>query len=495
MYSLKGHISEEERFLTEADTSSATNMEMAICHAYNVMYKNLSDEDAIKTAGFGGKYDKYKDLLPTGVKVAEASGGKWGGTLIHSGSGSAASNNYQNATDTTPKADFTGNSDNYISLKKAGDSGKGAQLMSAKSAEAAGVVNAAIQHYQKNTKDAVVTGVSEALHILQEEMLATARNDMQVVVGGGKTDFANWYMTKSSRVDDLKKVERNVKKVTAHLKAELGIMGIPRAGRNLEKNLIQNDKIKKVETIKDLEPYEQEYRDDQSWSVGGKKGVMVNPAHVAKGTELDDTGLKTQITDVVNVSIESKAWKAQLETFFTNNQDLKKWIVYEAGSGLYKFTGNLSNDSKYTGDNTAVANKIVVFQESGSGIKKWYEMLDFADNNTSLVDKVDISYKGSKTSRYIKLGLAAQYKSELPMLQEEITRLQAQYMLNEGVFRWIKDKSAVLAQKVKDVVKVFYEKIIKKLIAWLIEKAKQGVGLLFEAMGIETTVTMSTPKW
>jgi phage terminase small subunit len=493
MYSLKGHISEEERFLIEADTSSATNMEMAICHAYNVMYGNLSDEDAIKTAGIGGKYDKYKDLLPTGVKVAEASGGKWGGSLIHSGSGSAASNNYQNATDTTPKADFTGDSDNYISLKKAGVSGKGAQLMSAKSAEAAGVVNAAIQHYQKNTKDAVVTGVSEALHILQEEMLATARNDMQVVVGGGKTDFANWYMTKSSRVNDLKKVERNVKKVTAHLKAELGIMGIPRAGRNLEKNLIQNDKIKKVETIKDLEPYEQEYRDDQSWSVGGKKGVMVNPAHVAKGTELDDTGLKTQITDVVNVSIESKAWKSQLEEFFSNNKDLKKWIVYEAGSGLYKFTGNLSNDSKYTGSTKAVANKIVVFKDSG--IKEQYDMLDFADNNTSLVDKVDISYKGSKTSRYIKLGLAAQYESELPMLQEEITRLQAQYMLNEGVFRWIKDKSAVLAQKVKDVVKVFYEKIIKKLIAWLIEKAKQGVSLLFEAMGIETTVTMSTPKW
>ena len=160
---------------------------------------------------------------------------------------------------------------------------------------------------------------------------------------------------------------------------------------------------------------------------------------------------------------------------------------------MYKFTGNTSTNSKYTGSTKAVANKIVVFQESG--IKTSYDMLDFADNNTSLVDKVDISYKGSKTSRYIKLGLAAQYETELPMLQEEITRLQAQYMLNEGVFRWIKDKTVVLARKVKDVIKAFYEKIIKKLIAWLIEKAKQGVGLLFEAMGIEPTASMSTPKW
>ena len=222
---------------------------------------------------------------------------------------------------------------------------------------------------------------------------------------------------------------------------------------------------------------------------------MVNPDHIKKGDELKDAGLKQQITDVVNVSIESKAWKTQLETFFTNNEALKKWIVYEAGSGLYKFTGDTSTGSKYTGTNTAVANKIVVFQESGTGIKEWHEMLDYAKDNTALVNKVDISYKGSKTSRYIKLGLASQYESELPMLQEEITRLQAQYMLNEGVFRWIKDKTAVLAQKVKDAVKAFYEKIIKKFITWLIEKAKKGVHLLFEAMGIEATVTMSTPSW
>ena len=56
--------------------------------------------------------------------------------------------------------------------------------------------------------------------------------------------------------------------------------------------------------------------DDQSWAIGtgqkkGRGGVMVNPAHVAKGAELDDAGLKKQITDVVMVSIESKAWKSQ----------------------------------------------------------------------------------------------------------------------------------------------------------------------------------------
>ena len=71
--------------------------------------------------------------------------GPW---LLHSGSGSATTF-YSQGRDVTPKADFVGDSKNYISLKKAGDSGAGAQLMSAKSGEAAGVVEASIGHYEE----------------------------------------------------------------------------------------------------------------------------------------------------------------------------------------------------------------------------------------------------------------------------------------------------------------------------------------------------------
>ncbi len=138
--------------LMEADTSAATNAEMAICYQYNI--RQLDDHDkALSKAGIDP--EKFKkvtsDLLEIGQKVAKQMGNR-GSHLVHSGSG-AATNFYEGGRDNTPKADFTGNNKNYISLKKAGESGgSGAQLMSAKSAEAAGVVKAGIFHMENNSK-------------------------------------------------------------------------------------------------------------------------------------------------------------------------------------------------------------------------------------------------------------------------------------------------------------------------------------------------------
>ena len=76
--------------------------------------------------------------------------------------------------DNTPKADFIGNNKNYISLKKAGESGgSGAQLMSAKSAEAAGVVKAGILHMEKNSKQKAAKDPSfiRAIDILENDKL------------------------------------------------------------------------------------------------------------------------------------------------------------------------------------------------------------------------------------------------------------------------------------------------------------------------------------
>ena len=487
-------------FLSEGDTSDATNAEMAICYQYNLMYnEGMTHEGALEKAGISSeKFKKVKpELLTIGHNVATDSKGSWGPILNHSGSGSAQ-NYYENARDTTPKADFTGDAQHNISLKKAGQKDKGAQLISAKSAEAAGVVNAAIKHYQKNSSGGVVSGVTEAMHILQKEMLATARNDMQVVVGGGKTDFADWYMTKSSRVKLVSKYERNKKKIADHLKAELQILGATTQPRNLDPvraRLIKLPNNIQLNTLKDLEKYETEYQKDSGWKIKGKKSVRVNPDHIKKGQELSDPELKKQITDVIEVSVKSKAWRDTLENFFSKNEELKKWIVYEAGSGLYKFTKKASDGTSYYEQDSPVANKMLVFTDNG--IKSGYPIscLDWSSNNTSLVNKIDISYKGSKKDRYIKFGLAAHYESELPMLQEEITRIQSQYMLNEGVFSWVKDKVKAFKDKVVEAIKMFYEKIIKKFITAMIKLAEKSIQLFFQTLGLEPSVTMKTPKW
>ena len=95
---------------------------------------------------------------------------------------------------------MVGNSENQISLKKQGDKGSGAQLMSAKSGEATGVFEAALDHFKANESMKLTGDLSEVLNILGTEMEATAKNDSFVKVGEAKKDFEGWYTTTSDTI-------------------------------------------------------------------------------------------------------------------------------------------------------------------------------------------------------------------------------------------------------------------------------------------------------
>tara|TARA_Y100000310_G_scaffold321_1_gene403 strand:+ start:165 stop:1622 length:1458 start_codon:yes stop_codon:yes gene_type:complete len=481
-----------KQFIVEADTSSATNAEMAICYQYNMLKFNDHDE-ALSKAGIPvNKFKKVTpDLLAIGLNVAKQMEDR-GSHLVHSGSGSAT-NFYKGGRDNTPKADFTGDTKNYISLKKAGETGgSGAQLMSAKSAEAAGVVSAGIIHMESNTKQKVGNNPDfvKAMDILENKMLETARNDLNVEVSKGKVDFIEWYISRSSRAVQLKK-KYTFDSVERHLKAELSLLGATRANKSAGKNLLPLEKPLKKSQLK---IYKKEYENDTSWKVGD---VEVSWEHLTNVSpeKLKDPALKKQITDVIQTSVNSTEWQTELTKFFNNNEELKKWIVYEAGSGLYKFTGESSSKTSYHGSESAVANKILVFNDNG--IDHEEDMMKWSMANSNLVNKIDISYKGSGRSKYIKLGLAAHYEMELPLLQEELIKLETSYMLSEGIFSWVKDKAKTFMNKVKDIIKMFYEKIIKKFIMGIRRIAEKGVSVLLETLNIEIepTVVMSTPKW
>ena len=485
----------EEVYITEADTSAATNTEMAICYAYN-KNQGMDHDKALKAAGIPGtKWDgaikKEVSIIKIGQNVADQMGNR-GPALVHSGSG-RASNHYESGSDKTPKADFTGNSDNYISLKQAGDSGSGAQLMSAKSGEASGVFEAAIAHFQKNSNVDLSSDkdFKTALKILSVDMEKTARNDLNVEVAKGKTEFSDWYLQSSSRKDEVSKKEKDAKKVDAHLKAELSLIGASRSSKNAENNLIKG--VPPIDQ-KSLTKYMDEYKNDETYKVGD---VLVSAKHlknVAAG-ELTDPKLKEQITAIVQTSVDSGPWKVHLSKFFENNQELKKWIVYEAASGLYKFTGRVSDGKRYKGSESAVANKILVFNTGG--IKEEHNVIDYAMSHPELVNNLDISYKGSGRSKYIKFGINASVEHSMPMLTEELSTLQNQYMLNEGIFSNALNKAKNFARKLGQIFKNFYENIIKKFISGLYDLAKQGITTFLDELELDVsgTTTLTTPSW
>ena len=137
-------------YITEADTSSATNAEDAIVYVYNTVRGKMNHEDAL-TAGNMTEKD-FKKLTPDLIKIAKDVVLKWpsaksAGASLKLASEKSGPNHYKGAGDVTSKTDLYGNKSNQVSLKMEGDK-KGAQLISSKSAEAAGCVNAAIMHWE-----------------------------------------------------------------------------------------------------------------------------------------------------------------------------------------------------------------------------------------------------------------------------------------------------------------------------------------------------------
>ena len=132
-----------------------------------------------------------------------------------------------------------------------------------------------------------------------------------------------------------------------------------------------------------------------------------------------------------------------------------------------------------------------------NGIKSEYDMMEYAENNTSLVNNISVSYKGSGRSKYIKLGIQSSMDQELPTLMEEVEQIQEQYYLCEGVFSNLKNRAKRFLTSIKKAVMKFINKVIMRVIGNLKTLAQKGVSSLMEALGLEfsANVTMSSPKW
>ena len=498
--------------LAESDTSDATNVEMAICLAHNMktiqekkgthvdmekLFTEAQEQAGITPAKWNKiPSQKQKELLKIGTAVANdpqlGNVGKW---LIHSGTGKATTH-YKKGKDVTLKTDLYGNARNRFSLKKAGDGGTGAQLMSAKSGEASGVMRGAIAHLESVEPSVIVSGTKSVFDILEKKMLATSK-DMNVEVRESKKDFAAWYT--NARLPELQKLAKKNKikttdnKLKAHIKDELSALGVAPT-KSKGKSLIDGLMIARPDFDKKMKQYVK-----SNVAVGD---VMVSAKHLKNVSpkELTKSKLKTEIVDILKISMASKEWKAELQGFLENNESLKKWLVYEAASGLYKFTGKPTTGSKYTGSETAVANTMLVFYEGG--IKTKEDTFSWSMANASLASNVAVDFKGSGRSRYIKLGIAASYEHEgTPLLEETLSQIVNEeygkynkYLLSEGYFS---DVVADVKGKIQFAAQKLWENIIKRFMLKLKEWAQKGLTYLLDILGIEMdgSVAFKTPSW
>jgi hypothetical protein len=506
-----------------------------------------------------------------GKKTAKemASNSIGGDYLMHAGSSSAATNYLQGA-DTTSKADlYSNDSAQRFSLKATGGAQlMSAKSGEAVGVFNWGYKHCAKNNKEKLISD---SAKKDIMKVLEVHMHNSSRNKMFVEVGKSKDIFADWFILDSKRDENIEKefsgagwnkydttkymelkgkkyfvrdIDSKVKKGKTgndwynHVKAELQILNIVSGNRkkaqeklfkfpskDLLKRLTKNTiaasdvttkdyKQLKPLTKKQLDPYYDEFN-----ALGGAKigDVKVSADNLKKipPADLINDNLRTQIVDVIQIAVDSQEWKDTLVTSLEGSGDekgsLQSWIVYEAASGYGKFLGKVSPKKSYSGgsgdSDNAVANKLLVFEKAG-GVKDNKDIMEWSMENGSLINNMDISFKGSGTSRYIKFGvptkgvkvesvLHEEAKSVLDdIIDNEFIKLEAEIyhlgQLDEGFLDYIKgtynkakDYAIAATNKLKEMVAKFYENVIKAFITKVGKWISKGLDFFMEMIGLE----------
>jgi hypothetical protein len=471
----------------------AANYEMGICIAHAMYNNGMSYKQALSATGIDkSKYEKYREAVePVGELVAKNISSY--PLLSHSGAGKASVvNPYTNAT---PKTDIFGGASHRISLKQEG----GAQLMSGGAADTKGVFVGAKTFWSKYEPGEMDTLLSEVIDTIDTDFKKISGDN---TVSKIKEKFGEYYIgfrmpvvqkevndliTKLSK--DKKKNAKDIKElqkrsIEKHIKLELSSLGLGRGSTDPKYIIPGVSQVKPNKVSSEFNNFFKTYNNEEAREEARK--VLEHSMDI-KST------LKPKF---------DKLWE---------NDIFKKWVVYEAASGNYKFSGNDNLDS----GEAAMANRILQFNSSGK-IKDVMITPDWAKGYSSKV-KSTVGYKTAGKTKATAFRLMTEqgvknpekYNSLFEYEMEQILNTE-QVKLNEGINKIIeqsellqegffdnlvkKGKSLVsklkrvlttLMNKIKNFLKKYFVDVAKKAIAKVKEYAQKGFNFFVEALGIE----------
>ena len=500
----KGKFSGKE---AASGTTDAANYEMGICIAHAIANKGFDGPGgylkALSATGIDQtKYEKYREIVePVGFKIAKNISSY--PLLTHSGAGKASVvNPYTNAT---PKTDIFGGASHRISLKQEG----GAQLMSGGPADTKGVFVGAKtfwNKYEPGQMDALLT------EVISEIDTEFKKIDGDNTVGDIKKKFGTYYMgvrmpVVQQEVNDLiiklnkdkKKNARDIKKLQKadtlekHIKLELASLGLGRGSTDPKHIIPGVSQIKPNKVSSEFNNFFKTY---------------------------DNEAAREEARQVLEHAMDIKSKLKPKFDKLWENDIFKKWVVYEAASGNYKFSGNDDLNSS----EAAMANRILQFNTSGK-TKDVMITPDWAKGYSSKV-KSNVGYKAAGKSKFTAFRLMTEqgvknpekYNSLYEYDMEQILNTE-QVKLNEGINKIIeqsellqegffdnlvkKGKSLVnklkralttLMNKIKNFLKKYFIDVAKKAIAKIKEYAQKGFNFFVEALGIEVNGSATVGK-
>jgi hypothetical protein len=482
--------------------------------------------DPIKAANLDEKDYKSidKEFVETGVKVAKNLVSEYSAIKIlkHFGrKGDDKENQYKtlypelNVKNATAKTDI-GDGDKFnLSLKEAG----GAQLMSPKGAESTGLVRSAIDRCS-NTGVKIVGDGSKALALLSETLDTLSVKQMYITVGGkkekgAKDSFIEWYLV--YRTNELKR-DINFKKATKanqerHMKAELSVFKITNQDKKYKDKLIKN-----VKPLKNIKPYFKAYTKDKGVDIGKYRiPDSYFKSNKEKDLGYDNEFMRNKVVEILDVAIKQTKFLDDLSEEFTQNKELAEYIVYEAATGLAKFTGDVKQVPPYKGSDNFVAKYMMTYDKNSGALAPLEDCWSWAKNNSSsLTSGLKIDFKSSRTSRagYTKfaIGIAKkvlnmnyfyepkEHDAMSEMFDEEYAKISPtlyQYekemdMLNEGLLDYVKkgyrsvvDAMSKIKQKVVEVLIKFLKKIFTKIVEYIKQLFNSSINLALNFLEVD----------
>ena len=486
--------------------SDAATYEMGICMAHAIYNKNLSREDAYSKTNISNpkRYERFRVEVEdrVGKKIVSNSSVKSLPLIEHTGQGLSDTvvNPYSN---NTPKTDIMATKSHRISLKKKG----GSQLTSATGPEARGLFEGAKAFWGAEED---ISGVLDEIIKEVENKFKTITGDQEV--GQIRNKFKEYYI--SVREPDVKKEAQeilnklvNITKPNTDEKNLLKQLTGKLSGKNLNKKGVE-DHIKAEASALGLIGG----GDKPKWFIPNITVMKPNTTSKLFKAFLktyDNKEMADEASKVLTTAVDHKNLKPIFDKVW-NNDSFKKWVVYEAATGNFKFSGN----SNLNSNQDSIANEIMVFDLSG-GVTLDLLDVNWASKHASKV-KSTVGYKSSGRSKNSswrlnisegaipKQGTLFEHtmnnviKKETKKLNNDINILVDSYvdMLEEGFFDNLKKKgkdlyvkvkkiASTLVLKIKNMIKNFYNKVLKKALQNIKEFAKKGFDVLADALGIE----------
>jgi len=441
--------------------------EMAISKWHNIDNLGMKEDVAIAAAEVDiNKYANFSDHLDeVGKAVAGSSEIKGiSGKLVYTGKRNYSPSPNWTTSEGTPKTDIL-NSKYRVSLKKKG----GSQLTSGGPGDAKGLFTAGLEFYKKHDDgdsklaDSIISTVDSKFKKFHADATVTEI----------KQAFANWYM--DVRFPEIKRTLPKGKKykdvaIQKHAKAEA-----------MASNMISGR------------------GNFTTWFIDGV------PDETGKITKRFKTYLKTignqDLRAAVQGVLEQNIVHKDLEAQFKNalaDDNFKKWVVYEAATGNYKFSGDSDVNSSHEG----IANSLLEFDLNG-GTTFHTDMEKYAKSHSSAVKTV-VGFKSTGRSKFTSFRLMNE-SNELvqeydlnkdinSIMNEELNVLYTDMddMLEDGMLDWAKTgvkklqkAGKQLFEKIKAYINKFFTNTITRVLDKLKEYAKKGIQFLVDVLGIE----------